>query len=192
MFSAANLLSPTGMTVPKYSLKRSSCSRSAGVGVEEEDALLLEVLADLVVDDLGLVLRGDAGDEALLLRLGDAELVVGVLDVLGQVVPRGRLLLGGADEVLDVVEVDARQVRAPGRHRLALEELEALQPQVEHPLRLVLLRGDVAHDVLVEAALGGRAGDVGVGPAELVAADARRARGWLVDASVMVASPVRG
>src|SRR3712207_8561789 len=33
-----------------------------GVGVEEEDALLLEVLADLVVDDLRLVLRRDAGD----------------------------------------------------------------------------------------------------------------------------------
>jgi hypothetical protein len=34
----------------------------------EDDALLLEVLADLVVDDLRLVLRGDAGDQALLLR----------------------------------------------------------------------------------------------------------------------------
>ena len=32
---------------------------------------------------------------------------------------RGRLLLRGAHEVLDVVEVDARQVGAPGRHRLA-------------------------------------------------------------------------
>ena len=108
-----------------------------GVGVEEQDALLLEVLADRVVDDLGLVLGRDAGDEALLLRLGDAELVVGVLDVLGEVVPGRGLLLAGADEVLDVLEVDARQVRAPGRHRLAVEELEALQAQVEHPLRLV-------------------------------------------------------
>ena len=88
VFSAANLLSPTGMTVPKYSWKSSGCSLQRGVGVEEDDALRLEVLADRVVDDLGLVLRGDAGDEALLLRLGDAELVVGVLDVLGQVVPR--------------------------------------------------------------------------------------------------------
>ena len=68
----------------------------AGVGVDEDDALLLEVLADLVVDDLGLVLRGDTGDEALLLGLGDAEPVVGVLDVLGQVLPGGGLLLGGA------------------------------------------------------------------------------------------------
>jgi hypothetical protein len=58
-----------------------------GVGVEEQDTLLLEVLTDRVVDDLGLVLGGDARDQALLLRLRDAELVVGVLDVLGQVLP---------------------------------------------------------------------------------------------------------
>ena len=85
----------------------------AGVGVDEDDALLLEVLTDLVVDDLGLVLRGDAGDQALLLRLGDAEPVVGVLDVLGEVLPRGRLLLGGPHEVLDVLEVDPARGRRP-------------------------------------------------------------------------------
>jgi hypothetical protein len=58
-----------------------------GVGVDEDDALGLQVLADLVVDDLGLVLGGDAGDQALLLRLGDAETVVGRADVLGEVLP---------------------------------------------------------------------------------------------------------
>ena len=70
MLSEANLLSPTGMTVPKYSWKISGCSRSAAVGVQEDDALLLQVLADLVVDHLGLVLGGDAGDEALLSASG--------------------------------------------------------------------------------------------------------------------------
>ncbi len=69
-------------------------------------------------------------DQALLLRLGDAEPVVGVLDVRRQVIPAGRLLLGRAHEVLDVVEVDPRQVRAPRRHRLAVEQLQAAQPQV--------------------------------------------------------------
>src|SRR3954451_20226426 len=108
-----------------------------GVGVEEEDALLLEVLADLVVDDLGLVLRRDTGDQPLLLGLGDAELVVGVLDVGRQLVPGGCLLLRGPHEVLDVVEVDARQVRAPRRHRLLAEQPQALQAQRQHPLRLV-------------------------------------------------------
>src|SRR5215218_6313726 len=45
----------------------------AGVHVHEHDALLLEVLAHLVVDDLGLVLGADAREE-LALGLGDAEL----------------------------------------------------------------------------------------------------------------------
>ncbi len=140
------------------------------VGVEEDDALLLEVLADLVVDDLGLVLGGDAGDQPLLLRLGDAELVVGVLDVGGEVIPRLRLLLRRPDEVLDVVEVDAGQIGTPGRHRLAAEVLQALEPVLQHPLRLTLAGGDVADHCLGEPALGGRAGHVGVGPAELVRA----------------------
>jgi hypothetical protein len=53
-----------------------------GVHVAEDDALGLEVLAVLVVHDLGLVLGGDAG-EVLALGLGDAELLVGVLDGSG-------------------------------------------------------------------------------------------------------------
>src|SRR5690606_955412 len=143
-----------------------------GVGGQEDDALLLQVLTDLVVDDLRLVLRGDTGDQALLLRLRDAQLVVGVLDVLGQVLPGLRLPLRGAHEVLDVVEVDARQVRAPVRHGLLLEQAQALEAELGHPLRLVLLRRDVLDDVLVETTLGSSAGLVGVGPAVLVLAQA--------------------
>ncbi len=143
-----------------------------GVGVQEDDTLLLQVLADLVVDDLGLVLGGDTGDQALLLRLRDAQLVVGGLDVRGQVLPGLGLLLGGADEVLDVVEVDAGEVGAPGRHGLLAEQLQALETQVQHPLGLVLLRRDVADHVLAEPTLGPGAGDVRVGPAVLVVAQA--------------------
>ena len=57
-----------------------------GVHVAEDDALALEVLPVAVEDDLGLVLRGDAG-EVLPLGLGDAELLVGVLDGVGELVP---------------------------------------------------------------------------------------------------------
>src|SRR5699024_465785 len=138
--------------------------------------LLLEILADLVVHDLGLVLRGHTGDKPLLLRFGDAELVVGVLDVLGQVLPGGRLLLRRAHEVLDVVEVDVVELGTPAGERLTTEELVALQAQVEHPLRLILLRGDVAYDFLGESALCGCARDVGVGPAEVVPAQAGELR----------------
>ena len=75
-----------GSPMPKYS-RKSLVLLQRGVGVEEQHTLLLEVLADRVVDDLRLVLRGDTGDEALLLSLGDAEPVVGVLDVLGKLLP---------------------------------------------------------------------------------------------------------
>ena len=57
-----------------------------GVHVHEDHALLLELLVHLVVDDLGLVLGADAGEE-LALGLGDAEAVERPLDVLGHVVP---------------------------------------------------------------------------------------------------------
>ena len=89
-----------------------------GVHVGEDHALLLELLVHLVVDDLGLVLGADAGEE-LALRLGDAEPVEGVLDVLGDLGPVAAVLLGGADEVVDVVPVDLVQVAAPLRRRAA-------------------------------------------------------------------------
>ena len=111
-FRAANLLSFCGMIVPKYCFDELLVLTQARVHVQEDHALLLEVLLELVVDDLGLVLRPDAG-EVLLLRLGDAELVPGVLDLARQILPRRRLLLGRADVVEDVLEVDAAQVVVP-------------------------------------------------------------------------------
>ena len=145
------MLSFCGMIVPKYCLKSSSCSRSAGVGVEEDHALLLEVLLQLVVDDLRLVLRADAG-EVLLLGLGDPQLVPGVLDVGGEVLPRVRLILGRLDVVEDVVEVDLAEIAAPLGHRAGIEIVEALVPELAHPVRLVLVRRDRVHELVRDAA----------------------------------------
>ncbi len=122
----------------------------ARVHVEEEHALRLEVGLELVVHDLGLVLGADAG-EVLLLRLGDAELVPGVEDVGGQVLPVLGLLLGRLDVVVDVLEVDPGEVGAPVRHRPGEEVVEALVPEVPHPLRLVLVLGDRLDDVVRDA-----------------------------------------
>ena len=80
-----------------------------GVGVDEDDPLFPNPLG-FDGKQLRFHLRGHAGDEALLLGLGDAEAVIGGADVLGQFLPGGGLLLGGLHEVLDVLEVDAGQV----------------------------------------------------------------------------------
>jgi hypothetical protein len=104
-----------------------------------------------VVDDLGLVLGADAGEE-LALGLGDPELVERALDVVGHVVPRARGLLRRADEVVDVVVVDLGQERrAPGRLRAAEEVLERLEAELAHPRGLVLELGDLLHERAGEA-----------------------------------------
>ena len=123
------------------------------VGVEEDHALLLEILLKLVVDDLGLVLRADAG-EVLLLRLRDAELVPGVQDVGRQVFPRLRLILGRLDVVEDVLEVDVVQVAAPLRQRAREEVVETLVPELAHPVGLVLVLGDRLDQLVREPATG--------------------------------------
>src|SRR5208282_6319208 len=58
----------------------------SGVRVAEDDALGREVLADLVVDRPAVVLSTHPSEE-LALRLGDPELIEGVLDVRGEVLP---------------------------------------------------------------------------------------------------------
>src|SRR5215207_9817819 len=144
-FSAANLLSSGGMMVPKYSSTMSSCSRRPE-SIQEDDALLLEFLLQGVVDDLGLVLRPDAC-QALPLGLRDSQLLEGILDALGHVVPGAPLVLHRPDVVVDVVVVHLGEVAAPGGGRLLQERLQRLEAELEHPLGLVLMLGDHGHDL---------------------------------------------
>src|SRR4051794_29898420 len=139
-----------------------------GVHVAEQHAHLVELVADLVVHDLALVLRGHAA-QVLLLRLRDPELVPGPLDVLREVLPGLGLLLGRADEVVDVVEVDVGEVGAPPRHGPAPEVLEGLQPVLAHPIRLALECGDLLHDGFGQPLLRHEHRMVGVMPPEAVA-----------------------
>ena len=83
---AANLLSLGGMMVPNHLRTSSGVLAHGGVHVAEQDPLLRQVLPVAVEDDFAFILRSDAG-EILPLGLGDAELLVGVLDGVGEVVP---------------------------------------------------------------------------------------------------------
>ena len=122
------------------------------VHVEEDHALLGQVLLNLVVDDLGLVLGADAGDELLLLGRRDAQLVPGVLDVGRQVLPGVGLILGRLDVVVHVLEVDLRDVAAPGRERARVEVVERGVAELPHPVGLVLVLGDHLDELVREPA----------------------------------------
>ena len=76
------------------------------------------------------------------------------------------LLVGvGLDVGDDVVHVQALDGGAPRRIGEAVKDLEGFEAQVEHPLRLALVRADVTHDLFIDAALRGLAGRVGIMPA---------------------------
>src|SRR5215207_9021407 len=120
------------------------------VHIQEDDALLFELLLQGVVDDLGLVLRPDTG-QTLPLGLRYAELLEGVLYVVGHIVPGATLVLHRPYVVVDVVVVHRGEVAAPGRGWLLEERLQRLQPELQHPLRLVLMLGDHGHDLRVYA-----------------------------------------
>lgn len=55
------------------------------VSVEEDDALVLKILLDLLVDNLEFVLRSDTCNEAVFLSFRNFEVVVGVVGLLGEV-----------------------------------------------------------------------------------------------------------
>src|SRR5690606_6644074 len=121
-----------------------------GLDALEDYALRFQFFADAMVDHLRVVLRARTSQE-LLLGLGDAQTVEGALDVLGNLVPRTALFFGGAHEEVNLFFAQAREVRTPGGHRLALVDLKRLQPLVAHPLRLVLHFADLRDDVTVQA-----------------------------------------
>ena len=142
-----------------------------GVHVGEDHTHRLKIGAVAVEDDLRLVLRCHAG-EVLALRLGDAELLVGVLDRVWQVCPLLDLLIRGLDVVVDVVEVEVRHVDGePLGHRSTVESLQSRETKVPHPFGLLLDRRHLTDDRLVDPLL--RLEDIvfGIRPAELVLAE---------------------
>ena len=142
------------------------------VGAHEDHAELGQLLAHGVVDDLRVVLRTDAGEE-LALRLGDAQLLERLLDLVRDVVPGLLLALGGLAVVDDLVEVDLGQVAAPGGHGSLEEVVVRPQPVLVHPGRLFLEGADLldrvagqpafrlleVDDVVVELELGALVAD---------------------------------
>src|SRR5208282_5339081 len=101
----------------------------------ENHSLSLQVLLEAVVYLLAFIDRPYACEE-LSLRLGDAELLESVPDLTGNVLPLLRGLLRRVGVVVEVLEMDWREVDAPGRHRSVHEVLQCPHPEILHPTRL--------------------------------------------------------
>src|SRR5439155_3815682 len=71
--------------------------------------------------------------------------------------------------VVDVVEVDAREIGAPLRHRPGQEVVERLVPVGSHPVGLALAIRDLVDDLVAEATLGLLDVVGGIAPPVLVA-----------------------
>ena len=121
------------------------------VRAHEHDAELGELLLDGVVDDLGVVLGADAGEE-LALGLRNAEALEGRLDLVGDVVPRLLFALRRLAVVDDLVEVDLVEAVRPHRHGPLEEVLVGPQARLEHPVRLFLDPADLLDRVERQAA----------------------------------------
>ena len=121
----------------------------AAVAVGEDDALLLPLLLEGMVDGFTFILRAHAGQE-LALGLGDAQLVEGLLDVGGHIIPALALRFHRLDVVVDVLVVDRTQIGAPGRDRLGEEDVKRLVPKLAHPVRFALHYADLVDDVMIQ------------------------------------------
>ncbi len=146
---AANLLSSGGMTVLKYSMHEVRILADCRVGVGEDYTFGREVFTQRTVDDFAFVLRLHAGQE-LLLGLGNAETIECLLDVGRNVFPVAALAVGRLDVIEDVLKVQVDRA-TPVRHRLRVENLEASQAELAHPLGLVLHVRDHVDDLGIES-----------------------------------------
>src|SRR5207249_30731 len=119
----------------------------------EEDSEVGELLLEPLVHRL-LAPDPDDAREVLALGLWDAEVLVGLLHLLGDVVPGVVAARRGRGVEHEIVEVQAGQVHAPGGDGLALEDLERLEALLQHPVRLALDLRHLLHDLARDALLG--------------------------------------
>ena len=95
------------------------------IGVGEDHALAAQVFFQRAVDHFAFELGLHAGQE-LLFGLGNAQPIERLLDFLRHFVPGFALLIGRLQVVENVLEVDG-DISAPVRHRLGVENLQALR-----------------------------------------------------------------
>src|SRR5689334_11766271 len=92
--------------------------------------------------------------QVFLLGLRNTQAVKGFFNFGWDFVPALSLLSYGFDIVVDIVEINAREVRSPRWHRTLLEEIQTLKAELAHPSWLALHFGDLLDDLLAQSFFG--------------------------------------
>ena len=111
------------------------------------NALLHERLLDRVVDHLGVILCTDPRERRFL-RLGNPQTVERILDVLGHLVPVPNHLRVRAHIGHNIIHIQIGETRPPCGHWRRVIHIQRFQTKLQHPLRIILTRRDVANDLL--------------------------------------------
>ena len=110
----------------------------SGLKIRVYDPLGRGLLLEIMVDQLRIILRSHTG-EALPLRLRDAELIEGFLDILRHLIPVRRHLRLRLDIGHDILHIQSVDGGTPGRNALFIVDLQGAKTEVPHPRRILLL-----------------------------------------------------
>ena len=135
--------------VPDH-LRMGACQGAFQVAVD--DALLRDFIFDIVIDQLGIVLGADAGQRGPL-RLGDAQLFKGILNIIRNVFPGLFHVRIGPDIGRYVVHIQAVDGSAPAGNRDPVIDVQAFQPELPHPFGIMLLFRNLFDDLRGKAGL---------------------------------------
>ena len=113
--------------------------------VRVDHALLGHLGANVVIHQLGVILCAHAR-QRFTLRLRNAQPLKGVLDVLRHLGPLIFHIGVGADVGDDVIHVQSLDGGAPVGHVHAVVNLQGVQPEQLHPLRIMLFLGKLLHN----------------------------------------------
>ena len=100
-----------------------------------------------MINQLAVVLRPDTR-KARPLRLRDSQLFEGILDIVGDLLPAALHIRIRPDVGHDIVNIQPADIRTPVRYLQLVIYFQRLQPELPHPLRIMLLLRYFQNNVL--------------------------------------------
>src|SRR5947199_5486105 len=125
----------------------------SSIHISKDNANLLKIFTHFVIDGLALILSSHACQE-LTLGLGNTQAIKCIFNLNRNVFPCFTLFLYRLDVIENVVEVNSREVSAPGWHWTFLKEIQALEAELAHPIGLALHLGDLLNNFAVQSSFG--------------------------------------